>query len=180
MLLAAGAGSRFTGGGHKLLAPFRGRPVVAWAIEAAHAAGLDETWIITGAASLRDVVPDGVRAIENPAWADGQATSLAVAVDAAAAAGLGAIVVGLGDQPLVTPEAWRSAAASTAPIAVCTYGGIRGNPVRLAREVWALVDRTGDAGARTLMRRRPDLVTEVACPGEAADVDTVEDLARWT
>jgi hypothetical protein len=29
------------------------------------------------------------------------------------------------------------------------------------------------------MRRLPDLVAAVACPGDASDVDTVEDLERW-
>jgi CTP:molybdopterin cytidylyltransferase MocA len=27
---------------------------------------------------------------------------------------------------------------------------------------------------------RPDLVIEIACDGEALDIDTVEDLARWS
>ena len=34
--------------------------------------------------------------------------------------------------------------------------------------------------ARALMQARPDLVEEVPCPGEALDVDTIEDLIRWS
>jgi CTP:molybdopterin cytidylyltransferase MocA len=177
VVLAAGRGSRFGGDGHKLLAPFRGRPLVAWALDAA--SGLDELIVVTGAVDLDDVVPAGARIVRNERWSGGQATSLAAAV--AAAAGHEAVVVGLGDQPLVPAEAWRLVAASTAtPIAVATYGGARRNPVRLAAEVWHLLPVDGDEGARSLVRGRNDLVTEVACPGDPADVDTQEDLATWS
>lgn len=181
VVLAAGAGSRFQGDTHKLLAPFRGRPVVTWALEHALAAGLDRTWVVTGAVDLvaAGVVPAGVEALVNPRWAEGQATSLQAAVSAARALGdpVDCLVVGLGDQPMLAPAAWLAVATSTGrPIAVGLFGGQRRNPVRLDRECWDLLPDEGDAGARVVMRAHPDLVMEVACESDPTDIDTVEDL----
>jgi CTP:molybdopterin cytidylyltransferase MocA len=182
VVLAAGGGSRFHGTTHKLLSLLRGKPVAAWAIEAARDAALDETVVVLGSVDVAQAVNlDGVTTLRNKRWSDGIATSLALAIDHAVERGHDAIVVGLGDQPFVTAAAWRAvAAASSSPIAVATYDGARRNPVRLAREVWPLLDRDGDDGARALMRRRPDLVGEVACRGIPADVDTLEDLTQWS
>jgi len=173
VVLAAGGASRFEGG-HKLLEPFDGRPLVSWAIEAADV--LDELVVVVGAVDVP--VPPHARVVRNLSWADGMATSLQAAI--VAAGDHDAIVVGLGDQPMVPAEAWRLVAASPSPIAVATYDGTRRNPVRLAREVWPLLPTEGDEGARRLLRDRADVAVPVACPGNPLDIDTQEDLTPWS
>ncbi|HZM28982.1 MAG TPA: nucleotidyltransferase family protein [Acidimicrobiales bacterium] len=186
IVLAAGGGSRFRESGgdvHKLLAPYLGRTVVEWAIEAATAAQLDATYVVRGAVDLPvpPLAAGKVTFVRNNRWREGLATSLQAGVARARQDGHAAVVVGLGDQPLVLTEAWRLVSRATrTPLAVATYKGERGNPVRLSTLVWPLLPRVGDEGARVVMRRRPDLVTEVPCPGRAADIDTVDDLREWS
>ncbi len=179
-LLAAGAGSRFEGRDHKLLALLRGRPVWAWALHQVQAAGFDHVVVVTGSAELPWPGHTVIR--HNEAWPTGQASSVQVAVQAARELGANAVTIGLADQPFVTAEAWRAVAAAPdeARIVIATYDGVPGpNPVRLHREVWPLLPTEGDEGARMMIRGHPEWVYPVACVGSVADIDTLEDLARW-
>lgn len=187
VLLAAGAGSRFHGDGHKLSAKIveqgteRVRSVVERSLASALAAGVGPVVVVTGA--VADIVPthvrDAVTICHNERWQDGQITSLHAGIAAARSLGATAVVVGLADQPFIEPAAWRAVSEAAGPITVATYDGRRANPVKLEAEVWDLLPTTGDEGARALMRVRPDLVREVACAGSPADIDTTEDLRRW-
>jgi CTP:molybdopterin cytidylyltransferase MocA len=179
VVLCAGGSRRFGQDQHKLLATFRGKPLVSWALEHAAEAHLDELIIVMGPVDVTEFLPEGAIAVENPDWTLGQAISLQAGIEAVKARGHEVAVVGLGDQPLVPPETWSAVAAADSPIAVATYQGHRGPPTRLSRSVWPLLPRDGDEGARLLMQARPDLVQEVPSDGYAFDVDTVEDLARW-
>jgi CTP:molybdopterin cytidylyltransferase MocA len=185
VLLAAGAGSRFGGG--KLLAPFGGRPLIEAALLGLREAPVDEIIAVVGkdAEGLRKACePYGARVVENPDWTEGMSTSVRAGLRACRKEARAAVVA-LADQPLVGAEAVErlvKAFEGGAEIAVATYGGEPRNPVLFARGSWSLLERelSGDRGGRVVLRRHPELVTEVPCDGVAdpADVDTVEDLRR--
>lgn len=182
VILAAGAGSRFVSPDHKLVALLRGTPVISHAVGAAVEALGAHVVVVTGAADVSALV-QGVSTVHNPDWATGQRSSVECALRYAREHSYDAVVIGLADQPFVSPDAWRSLAESDGAIAVATYNGERGNPVRLHSSVWPLFFNTPgkpDEGARTLMHMHPELVLEVACKGISADIDTTEDLSKWT
>ena len=182
-VLAAGRGDRLGGDVPKPLAPLAGRPLVAWALEAAHAAELSPIVVVVGkhGADVGRVAPPSVTVVHAPHWHQGIAHSLHAAIDAVDGyVQVSALCVGLADQPLVGPDAYRRLVAAHergARLAVATYNGVRGNPVLLARELWddARALR-GDVGARALMRDHD--VVEVDCTGTGSpdDVDTIDDL----
>lgn len=179
-LLAAGGGVRFHGDQHKLLAPLRGRPVWTWALDHVMAAGFDHVMVVTGAAPL--LLPDGVTGRHNPQWAQGQAGSVQVAVEAARELGATQVTLGLADQPFVTPDAWRTIgwAPDDCRIVVATYDGVVGpHPIRLSAEVWPVLPTAGDEGARSLLHVHHEWVCRLPCLGSGADIDTTEDLDQW-
>ena len=184
LILAAGAGSRFAGKQHKLLSLLQGVRVIDRSIDAVRAAiaegaPIDRVIVVSGATTL-DPLPDDVTVVHNPDWADGQATSLSVGLDAAARLGADAVVVGLGDQPFIESAAWRAVAESHATIAVATYSGSpTRTPALIRREAWEHLPKTGDFGARHPISSRPELVEPVPCSGTPADIDTIEDLESW-
>ena len=194
-MLAGGSGSRFEGLRHKLDVDFRGRPLAAHALGVVRSlldGSVDQVYVVTGAATLdpalhwlataESVAVDdlGFTIVHNDRWFDGQAASLAVGIDRADADGHEAVVVGLADQPLIGADAWRAVADADGIVVIADFDGRRRPPVKLDRSVWPLLPRTGDEGARSLIRLRPDLVSEVACMGNPIDIDTMEDLRRWS
>lgn len=188
VLLAAGAGTRFRGGQHKLLSnltiPSENVTKTVFEHSLAHVreADIGPVIVVTGAqdSALRPELPsDDLVFRHNKRWEEGQSTSVWVGIEAAKDLGYDRVVFGLADQPFVSPDAWRIVAGGLGPITVATYSGRRRNPVAIDSTVWDLLPTDGDEGARTLMRVRPDLVSEVTCPGSPDDIDTEEDLRRW-
>jgi len=111
-------------------------------------------------------------------WQEGQSASLASGL--AELAECDAVVVTLGDQPRMSPDAIRRVIAARGEGAAAvraTYGGEPGHPVLLEQELFdRLRDVTGDHGARNLLMSVQ--TREVPCDdlGGGEDVDTPAEL----
>ncbi len=182
-VLCAGRGTRF--GSSKQLADLNGRPMVRWAMDAALASGLRPIVAVVGpgGAKIEAVLGQGIDVVRAPGARFGIAHSLAALVRSLEGwRQVGAVCVGLADQPLVGADAYRRLVAAYdagATFAVATYGGQRGNPVLLARSLWPeVLALRGDVGARALMDLVPVVEVDCSDTGRPDDVDTVADLAR--
>jgi molybdenum cofactor cytidylyltransferase len=180
VVLAAGEGRRF--GGAKMLADLDGRPLLEHVVAAMAAAPLDRVVCVLGAGAddvRRGVDLESAEVVVCKEWAEGQAASLRAGVEALADAE--AIVIALGDQPLLSPAAVERvlAARGEGALAVrATYGGVSSPPTLVERPLFGrLLELRGDAGARDLLASAP--TRDVPCDGfgSARDVDTPEDLA---
>jgi CTP:molybdopterin cytidylyltransferase MocA len=175
MVLAAGAATRFGGG--KQLAMLEGRPLLEHAVRAMTAAPVGRVLVVLGSGAedvLAGVDLHGADAVVCERWDEGQSASLACGL--AEVADCEAVVVTLGDQPRIPPDAIRRVIAARgggAAAVRATYGGEPGHPVLLERQLFEpLRNVTGDHGARNLLlsvRTR-----EVPCDdlGGGMDVDT--------
>jgi CTP:molybdopterin cytidylyltransferase MocA len=179
VVLAAGRGVRFGGDTPKPLLPFAGSTLLARSLSAARGSGLAPVVCVVSDDRVAAAVPAGVEIARNEAPERGIASSLHAALIALRAySEVGAVVIGLADQPLVGAEAYRRVAASDASLAVATYGGENGNPVRIGVALWGeALALEGDEGARVLVRRHGAVKVVCDGTGEPTDVDTPEDLA---
>jgi len=176
LLLAAGRSTRM--GTHKLLADWRGKPLVAHAADAILAAGLPLLVVLGhGSEAVRAALAGrGLRFVMAAEFAAGMAHSLRAGI-AAVPESWDAVLVALGDMPRIEPDVLRRLAAASG-VAVPVFAGARGNPVRWPRAHFgALMGLAGDAGARRLLGGMN--VTEVAAPSDAilTDIDTPDALA---
>ncbi|MGH3027428.1 MAG: nucleotidyltransferase family protein [Gaiellaceae bacterium] len=161
VVLAAGAATRFGEPKQWLLLPS--------VLARLRAAAVEEVVVAEGAYPLE---AEGVRVVPCPDWELGPGASLRCALDALGPDVEAAVVV-LADGPDLAPEAvdrvvaaWRE---NGAPLVAASYGGDRGHPLVVARELW---DAVPDEGLRAF---DPLLVPcdDLGAPG---DIDRREDL----
>jgi CTP:molybdopterin cytidylyltransferase MocA len=173
-------------GGPKALVEIDGEPLLRRALGALAGGGCTPLVVVLGAAAdaAAALVPDGVRVVVAPDWAEGMGASLRAGLRALEGTAADAAVVHLVDLPGVGAAAVGRlvAAAGPAALARAAYGGKPGHPVLLGREHWAAVaaGARGDAGARAYLAGNPAVALvecgDVASPG---DLDTPEALERF-
>lgn len=185
IILAAGRSTRM-GGPNKLLAELNGKKLVRIVAEQALASKASPVIVVTGhqadevEATLKGL---NVKFVRNPDFATGLASSVKAGVNAVPETADGAVVC-LGDMPLIDAKLIDRLVDAFAPdrgslIAVPVAGGRRGNPVLWSRRFFSeLMALDGDVGARHLIARHMEAVTEVEVEGKSAflDIDTPDML----
>lgn len=189
VVLAAGLGRRF--GGAKLLAPLRGRPVLAHVcavVALAREAGLVAAgWVVaaTGDEAVASLARRaGLEVALNERPEEGVSGSIRRGLAALSTtpdtATFGAALVVLGDQPLLQAEtirrlveAWRKNRGAVIRPRYLDAPDAPGHPVLLDRALWPLAEHaTGDTGLASVLP--PPQYVDVS--GANPDVNTPDDL----
>ena len=184
VVLAAGLSSRM--GSNKLLAEWRGKPLLRWTVETALASEARPIIVVTGHESAKvESALKGldVRFVHNLHYASGLSASLKAGIHAVPGNCDGAIVL-LGDMPeIATSLIDRMIAAFSPPdgrsICVAVHESRRGNPVLWSRRFFVEIEGlAGDVGARELVAAHEEFVCEVEADGAVLrDIDTPAALA---
>ena len=186
IVLAAGQGTRFAAGTHKLAQTLGDSSVLASTLANALASRLHVVVVTT--AGFAEVARSSVAArdvVVLPEVASGPAGTLGMGVSIAAGVACrpharGWLVLP-GDMPLVRPGSMLAVANALEqhPVVYAQHKGRRGHPVAFAAELYSeLILLNGDDGARRVMLRYPAHGQELDDPGVLLDVDTKQDLER--
>jgi molybdenum cofactor cytidylyltransferase len=184
IVLAAGLSSRM--GSNKLLADWRGKPLLRWTVEAALASQAHPVIVITGhdEAKVKSALAGlDVRFVFNPGYAEGLSASLRAGLRGVPADADGVIML-LGDMPEIAPALIDRMIAAFSPadgraICVAVHAHNRGNPVLWARRFFSEIEKlSGDVGAKSLLSKYDDAIAEIeGGAGILNDIDTPDALA---
>ena len=177
-VLAAGGSRRL--GRPKQLVSIDGQPLVRRV--ASRAASRFTTAVIVGAHAsevMNALTGAPITLIENPSWEGGLSSSVKHAVLWARTMGAPALIVLLGDQPLLDAahlEALTAAWRAGADVVASFYAERAGVPALFdASILHELETLEGDAGAARILRGRAGVAT-IQWPAGEVDIDTEEDV----
>jgi molybdenum cofactor cytidylyltransferase len=183
VVLAAGMSSRMHGR-NKLLMPWAGKTVIAYAVENLMQARVQQVVVVLGFAADKiqaEIRESEVCFVMNQDYAQGMSTSIVAGVQAVSE-NAQAILISLGDMPLVNASdlnrlisAFEDAHGAT--IALPVFKGRPGNPVIFnVCHKDEMLKLRGDVGCKSILSCHPQQVLEVEMENAhiLCDVDTVE------
>lgn len=172
----------------KLLLPFGASTIVGSLVEALRAGGVSEIVLVTapGDEALRSWAAQAeLRVAINPDPERGMLSSIVEGIAALGGAAELArrglpLLVAPADLPALRPSTvatlLRQALAEASPLAVPSYQGRRGHPLRISPELIPEIESLDlGVGLRELLDRHPVREIEVDDPGAVRDVDTPEE-----
>ncbi len=185
---AAGMSTRL--GRNKLLLPFKGKSLIAHAVDTLMDSMVDEIIVVLGheADQVRAAIGKRhVKFVDNRDYQQGLGTSVHVGF-AAVPVNSTAIMIYLADQPLLEARevdflirAFVKAGKSNKNIVVPLFRGQRGNPVVVSSSHKAsILAVAGETGCRRVIQQNPDqvLTVEMETDHVVRDIDTIEAYER--
>jgi len=181
ILLAAGGSTRL--GRPKQLVQIGTRSLIRRAADTALGSRAKEVIVVIGAsaerirAELKDLP---LSVIENSKWQEGISSSIKAGLEVLSPQSEGALFL-LCDQPYVSSDLLNQLIdcfePSETPLIACEYGETVGIPALFSRSLFPDLKRlTGDVGAKSIIRARPETTKTIPFPRGDVDIDTIDDL----
>lgn len=185
VVLAAGESKRMKQ--QKMLLPFGQKSIIETVIENAKKSKAKETWVVLG--SDKEIIENQINYLEisiaeNVNYKEGMLSSVICGINAIPQ-NADAVIVLLGDQPMVEPEIinriMESYRTNRAGIVIPTYDGKRGHPVLIDLKYRKEINNLNpEIGLRELMLNHAEDIMEISVKKEYIlnDIDTPEDYSK--
>ena len=183
VILAAGASTRL--GKPKQLLQYRGKTLLAHAINEAVNSNADEVVVILGKnANLfkKEIDEKKVRVAINSSWEEGMASSVRLGLDTLFndKPYIDAVIFMVCDQPHISSsilnELIKIQQRTTKQIVTCNYGEAIGPPALFHKSLFnELMQLKGDAGAKKIIQQHSDQVATILFTKGKIDIDTNEE-----
>jgi molybdenum cofactor cytidylyltransferase len=186
VILAAGESARLRT--PKQMVVYRGKTLIAHAVETALASECDEVIVVVGAQAdvvRKEIEQYPVRIVDNPNWKEGKSSSIRAAVKSVTEHSEipSAILFLTCDQPYVAVGLLsnlidRFLAEGGTPVAT-SYADTMGIPAVIPCRLFGkLLELENDQGAQEILRTIPGGVLTVACAQGSFDIDYLKDVEK--
>lgn len=183
IILAAGSSGRL--GKPKQLLPYKNKPLLQYVIDEAKATSAVSVLVVLGAnaaAIQSELQTENIRIAINDDWKEGMASSIRCGIKELQKnnPATDAAILMVCDQPFVTASLLNDLIIThnktNKPIVSSSYDNTTGPPVLFHKSLFPeLLQLTGDAGARIIVKKYINEVATVSFPDGRIDIDSPAD-----